>query len=75
VENIVKATARDILCYAMSNLRDYAVTMHIHDELVIEAPPETQLEAVCKAMGQTPPWAKGLILRADGYKCKFYMKD
>lgn len=75
VENIVQATARDILCYAMKTLRCCNIVMHIHDELVIEAGPEMSLEAVCEQMGRTPPWAKGLLLRADGYKCGFYMKD
>lgn len=75
VENIVQATARDILCYAMRTLRNCSITMHIHDELVIEADPSMSLEAVCEQMGRTPPWSKGLLLRADGYKCDFYMKD
>ena len=26
-------------------------------------------------MGRTPPWAKGLLLRADGYATPFYKKD
>ncbi len=75
VENIVQATARDILCFAMRTLSDYDVTMHIHDELVIEAEPNVSLEKICKLMGKTPPWTEGLILRADGYVCDFYMKD
>lgn len=75
VENIVQATARDILCYAMQTLRDFDVTMHIHDELVIEADPAVSLEALCEQMGRTPPWAKGLLLRADGYITEFYKKD
>lgn len=75
VENIVQATARDILCYAMKTLRCCAVTMHIHDELVIEASPKVSLDAICEQMGRTPPWADGLILRADGYVTDFYKKD
>ena len=75
VENIVQATSRDILCYAMQTLRNCSVVMHIHDELVIEADPRMSLPAVCEQMGRTPPWAKGLLLRADGYECEFYQKD
>mgnify|MGYP000908865884 FL=1 len=75
VENIVQATARDILCYAMRTLRRCAIVMHIHDEVVIEAEPGMSLEAVCEQMGRTPPWAKGLLLRADGYETDFYKKD
>lgn len=75
VENIVQATSRDILCYAMKTLRCCSIVMHIHDELVIEADPRMSLDAVCEQMGRTPPWAKGLQLRADGYETEFYKKD
>ena len=49
--------------------------MHIHDELVIEAPEGTSLEEICNIMGRTPPWAEGLNLRADGYVTPWYKKD
>lgn len=75
VENIVQATARDILCYAMQTLRCCSIVMHIHDEVVIEADTHMSLDAVCQQMGRTPPWAKGLLLRADGYETDFYKKD
>ena len=75
VENIVQATSRDILCYAMNTLRCCSIVMHIHDEVVIEADPQMSLQAVCDLMGRTPPWAKGLQLRADGYETDFYKKD
>lgn len=75
VENIVQATARDILCYAIKTLRCCSIVMHIHDEVVIEASPDMSLQAVCDQMGWTPPWAKGLQLRADGYETDFYKKD
>lgn len=75
VENIVQATARDILCYAMKTLRCCSIVMHIHDELVIEGDPRMSLDAICEQMGRTPPWAKGLLLRAEGYVTDFYKKD
>lgn len=75
VENIVQATSRDILCHAMKTLRCCSIVMHIHDELVIEADPRMSLDAVCEQMGRTPPWADGLLLRADGYETEFYKKD
>ena len=74
-ENIVQATSRDLLCYAMRTLSHCFITMHVHDELVIEADPTMSLEALCEQMGRTPPWAKGLKLRADGYTTDFYKKD
>lgn len=75
VENIVQAISRDILCYAMRTLRNYRICGHVHDELIIECPPNTNLSDICEMMGRTPPWAKGLPLRADGYECNFYKKD
>ena len=75
VENIVQATSRDILCYAMRTLHCCSIVMHIHDEVVIEADRRMSLQAVCDQMGRTPPWAKGLQLRADGYETDFYKKD
>ena len=75
VENIVQATARDILCHAMQTLKNCAIVAHVHDEIIIEADRRMSLSAVCEQMGRTPPWAKGLKLRADGYECEFYQKD
>ena len=75
VENIVQATARDILCFAMKTLRCCSIVMHIHDEVVIEADPRVSLDALCEQMGRTPPWAEGLILTASGYISPYYKKD
>ena len=75
VENIVQAISRDILCHAMQELRDCAIVAHVHDEVILEADPSMSLEAVCERMGRTPPWAQGLLLRADGYATPFYKKD
>ena len=75
VENIVQATARDILCYTMQTLKNCSIVAHVHDEIIIEADKRMSVEAVCEQMGRTPPWAEGLKLRADGYSCSFYQKD
>lgn len=75
VENIVQAISRDVLVYAMQTLRNRSIVAHVHDEIIIEADRRMSLEAVCEQMGRTPPWAKGLILNADGYECEFYKKD
>lgn len=77
VENIVQATARDILAEAMLRLdaKGYRIVMHVHDEAVIEAPADTDLNDICVTMAQQPQWANGLLLRADGYVCDFYKKD
>lgn len=75
VENIVQAIARDILCFAMENLRKYRIVGHVHDEVIIEVPMESRIEDICQLMSQTLKWAEGLLLNADGYECEFYQKD
>lgn len=76
VENIVQAISRDILCYAMKNLSErWEIVAHVHDEVIIECDKDTSLTEVCEVMGMTPPYASGLLLRADGYECNFYKKD
>ncbi len=76
VENITQAISRDILCYAMRNLsQKWDIVAHVHDEVIIECEKDADLSEVCRVMGKTPPWANGLILRADGYECEFYRKD
>jgi len=59
----------------MQTLRCCSIVAHVHDEVIIEADPSMSLKAVCEQMGRTPPWAKGLVLRADGFECDFYQKD
>ena len=77
VENIVQALSRDILCYSMRKLdeKDFDIVMHVHDEVVLEVPIEISVQDICALMGHTPPWAQGLLLRADGFDCNFYKKD
>ena len=72
---IVQATARDLLFYSMQTLSQYFIVGHIHDEMIIECPKDTKLDEICQQMARTPDWAKGLLLRADGYECSFYKKD
>jgi len=77
VENIVQAISRDILCCAMRKLNEkgFDIVMHVHDEVVLEVPLEVTVTDICTLMNQTPTWAQGLLLRADGYECNFYKKD
>ena len=78
VENIVQATARDCLAVSMLRLEaeGYDVVFHVHDECIIEKKiGEGSLEEVQEIMGRPIAWAPGLLLRADGYECDFYMKD
>lgn len=79
VENIVQATARDLLAVSMVRLEraGYPIVMHVHDEVVCEVPDteEDALAVVETMMGQPVSWAKGLPLEADGFETKFYKKD
>lgn len=75
VENCVQGIARDLLMYSMQTLSQYFIVGHIHDEMIIECPKDTKLDEICQQIAITPDWAKGLLLRADGYECSFYKKD
>ena len=77
VENVVQAFARDCLAVAVIRLEQagFNICFHVHDEIVAEAPVGTRWEDMAKIMGQPIEWAPGLLLRADGYDTKFYMKD
>lgn len=77
VENIVQAISRDILCHAMRRLDStgFSIVMSVHDEVVLETANDISPEEVCRIMAETPPWAKGLLLCADGFVCPFYKKD
>ena len=78
VENITQATARDLLVFAMKQLRNrgFDIVMHVHDEIVLEVPHGvSSVEEICSVMAESPPWSKDLPLKADGYACEFYRKD
>ena len=75
VENIVQATARDILANSMMNLSQFNIVMHVHDEVVIEVNDDVSLDFICNEMAKVPEWCSDLNLRADGYECSFYKKD
>lgn len=78
VENIVQATARDLLAESMINVTKagYEIVMHVHDEIIVEAPMGFgSLKDVCDIMAIAPAWAEGLPLRADGFECEYYRKD
>lgn len=77
VANLCQSAARDLLAGAMVRLEKagYPIVIHCHDEVVVEAPEsDTALKEICTIMQQTPKWADGLYLRADGYVCSYYQK-
>jgi DNA polymerase len=77
VENLCQSISRDLLCHAMQQLESAGcrIVMHIHDEVVIEAPMDMEIDEVGRIMSIVPSWADGLMLSAAGYEAEFYMKD
>lgn len=78
VENCVQAIARDCLAQAIEHLEEAGlpVIFHIHDEVVIDCPPDAAtLEEVVQIMSRPIPWAPGLPLGADGWVGTFFKKD
>lgn len=78
VENIVQATARDLMSAAVVRLEraGYPVVMRVHDEIVSEVPEGYGSEAEFEAlMAQLPEWAAGWPVRCGGtYRAKRYKK-
>lgn len=75
VENIVQGFSRDVLANAIKNLGDRFICAHVHDELIIEVPEDTDMKLITDVMSETPDWAPGLVLRGDGYCGSYYFKD
>lgn len=75
VENILQAVSRDLLCYAMHNLSDQRIGGHVHDELIIECPENTEVSSITLIMDKSPNWMLDILIRGDGYETNFYKKD
>ena len=74
VSNCTQAMARDILMFAIRNMKDYRLVAHVHDEVIVECPEDVSVDSICQLMSKTPDWAEGLTLKAEGYEGKFYQK-
>lgn len=76
-ENIVQAIARDCLAVTLKRVQNLGLqtVMHIHDEVVIDAPDSASLKEVCDIMAEPIEWAPGLILKGAGFEGQYYMKD
>lgn len=78
VENLVQASARDVLRDSMLALDEagFDIRAHVHDEVIVTEPTGGRsVEEMSEIMGRPIPWAPGLPLRADGYETPFYKKD
>ena len=77
VENIVQATARDVLAHSMATLEaaGYPTVMHVHDEVITEVPyGHGSVDELCSLMSRGPKWSKGLPLAAEGFESTYYKK-
>ena len=77
VENIVQATARDVLAHSMATLEaaGYPTVMHVHDEVITEVPyGRGSVDELCSLMSRGPRWSKGLPLAAEGFESTYYKK-
>lgn len=77
VENIVQATARDVLAHSMATLEaaGYPTVMHVHDEVITEVPyGRGSVDELCALMSRGPKWSKGLPLAAEGFESTYYKK-
>ncbi len=76
-ENIVQATARDILGAVMLRARreNLPVVFHVHDEIIVDAPADRPLTDVEALFSEPIEWCRGLPLKGAGYSTPYYLKD
>lgn len=77
--NIVQASAADLLIHAMFNLESagFPVVLTVHDEILAE--PDEDRDDLSAArfeevMSQLPPWAEGLPVAVSAWEDKRYVK-
>jgi len=76
-ENIVQAIARDCLAVTLTRVADagYQTVMHVHDEVIIDAPMDACKEDIFDLMARPIEWAPGLVLKGAGFESSYYRKD
>jgi DNA polymerase len=76
-ENVVQATARDMMATAMMALevKGYNVILSVHDEIICEVPDNFgSLDEMIDIMTRVPAWAEGCPINAEGKEGKRYRK-
>ena len=77
IENLAQGIAFDLLMGAMRRLREWNVRLHVHDEIVSEAPKELAdqlLPKFLELMAQGEEWSVGLPIKAEGQIADRYTK-
>lgn len=76
-ENIVQATARDILGVVMLRARrdNLPIVFHVHDEIIVETPIDRPLADVEALFSEPIDWCRDLPLKGAGYSTPYYLKD
>jgi DNA polymerase bacteriophage-type len=74
-ENVTQAVARDVLAEAMVRLQSHGMEVvgHVHDEVLVLG--SHSVERVSDIMTESPAWAAGLPISAEGFVCPRYRKD
>lgn len=76
-ENVVQATARDLMATAMMALEmaAYPVILSVHDEIICEVPDgHGTLDEMIEIMTRVPEWAEGCPINAEGKEGRRYRK-
>lgn len=76
VENIVQATARDIMAEGMlrAEAADYPIVLTVHDEVIAEPTRDKTVEEFVDLLTEVPEWAEGCPIDAEGWKGQRYRK-
>jgi DNA polymerase bacteriophage-type len=80
VENAVQAISRDLLVHGMKLARAEGldIRLHVHDQICARVPEKNadrKLRTLIECMSETPSWAPGLPLAAEGSINQYFMKD
>lgn len=76
-ENVVQATARDILGMVIIRAEQSGlpIVFHVHDEIIVEANETQTLNDVEAIFSQPISWCRDLPLKGAGYTTPYYIKD
>lgn len=76
-ENVVQATARDILGMVIIRAEQsrLPIVFHVHDEIIVEANETQTLNDVEAIFSQPISWCRDLPLKGAGYTTPYYIKD